>query len=147
MSSQERKYVFGSREWFECFVEVLNNDKEYNTAAKDWEDPITLLVTNLPPAVREFFKSEQTGAWLDLYHGKCRALELVKSAEEKQAPIIIAGSYENMKKVALGKLNPTVAVMTGQLKVKGNLAKLLANAAASSAFVNALKKVPTEFLA
>lgn len=128
-------------------MEVLNNDKEYNAAAKDWEDPITLLVTNLPPAVREFFKSEQTGAWLDLYHGKCRAFELVKSAEEKQAPIIITGSYENMKKVALGKLNPTVAVMTGQLKVKGNLAKLLANAAASSAFVNALKKVPTEFLA
>ncbi|MCS6783785.1 MAG: SCP2 sterol-binding domain-containing protein [Candidatus Caldarchaeum sp.] len=147
MSSPEKKFVFGSREWFEYFVKVLNEDPEYNAAAKDWEDPITLLLTNLPPAVKEFFGAEQTGAWLDLYHGRCRQFEIVKTADEKPAPIIISGSYENMKKVALGRVSPTVAVMTGQLKVKGNMAKLLSNAAAAAAFVNAIKKVPTEFLA
>jgi len=147
LSSQQKKYVFGSREWFEAFVEALNNDQEYNSAAKNWEDPIVLFMTNLPQAVKEFFKTEQIGAWLDLYHGKCRAFEIIEKPEQKEAPIIIMGTYENMKKVALGKLNPTIAVMTGRLRVKGNVAKLLSNAAASSAFVNVIKKVPTEYLA
>ncbi|MEN3047332.1 MAG: SCP2 sterol-binding domain-containing protein [Candidatus Caldarchaeales archaeon] len=147
MSSEQRRFVFGSREWFERFVEVLNGDPEYNSAAKDWEDPITLLMTNLPPAVREYFGAEQIGAWLDLHRGKCRQFEIVRTADEKPAPIVIVGSYENMKKVAQGKLSPTLAVMTGQLRVKGNVAKLLSNAAAAAAFVNAIKKVPTEFLA
>ena len=147
MSQQEKKYVFASREWFEAFVNALNNDPEYGSAAKNWEDPIILMMTNLPQAVKEFFGTDQIGAWLDLYHGKCRAYEIIQKPEEKQAPIIISGTYENMKKVALGKLNPTIAVMTGQLKVKGNVTKLLSNPAASSAFVNVIKKVPTEFLA
>ncbi len=147
MAQQERKYVFGSKEWFEAFVNLLNCDEEYNLAAKNWEDPIILMMTNLPPAVKEYFGAEQIGVWLDLYHGKCRAFEIIQKPDEKQAPIVISGTYENMKKVALGKLNPTIAVMTRQLKVSGNVAKLLANAAASSAFVNVIKKVPTEFLA
>ncbi|MEM0482199.1 MAG: SCP2 sterol-binding domain-containing protein [Nitrososphaerota archaeon] len=141
------RYIFGSKEWIEAFVNILNSDKEYESAAHSWEDPIILAITSLPSAVKEYFKAEQVAVWLDLYHGKCRSFEILSRAEEKEAPIVITGSYDVMKKVALGKLSPTVAVMTGQLKVKGNVAKLLSNAAASSAFVNAIKKVPTEFLA
>jgi putative sterol carrier protein len=147
MVGQIGKYVFGSRDWVEAFVAVLNADDEYARAAKDWEDPITLMVTDLPPSVREYFGSDRVVVWLDLYHGRCRGFEMLKDVEDKKAPIIIAGSYENMKKVAQGRLSPTIAVMTGQLRVKGNVGKLLSNASASSAFVNAIKKVPTEFLA
>ena len=141
------RYIFGSREWVQAFVDILNSDKEYESAARGWEDPIILAITSLPPPVKEHFKTEQVAVWLDLYHGKCRGFEILSKADEKEAPIVIMGSYDVMKKVALGRLSPTVAVMTGQLKVKGNVAKLLSNAAASSAFVNAIKKVPTEFLA
>jgi putative sterol carrier protein len=147
MASQEGRYVFGSREWFEAFVDVLNRDKEYARAARDWEDPITLMVTDLPQSVKDYFKSDRIIVWLDLYHGRCRGFEMLKDVEEKKAPIIIAGSYVNMKKVTQGRLSPTIAIMSGQLRVKGNVGKLLSNASASTAFVNAIKKVPTEFLA
>ncbi len=145
--SEQRKFVFGSREWFEEFVRVLNSDEEYAKAAKNWEDPLILVVTDLPKPVREHFGAERVVVWMDLYHGKCRSFEFLNAPEEKPAPIIISGTYENMKKVAQGRLSPTMAVMTGQLRVKGDVGKLLSNAAASSAFVNALKKVPTEFIA
>ncbi len=145
--SEQRKFVFGSREWFEEFVRVLNSDEEYAKAAKNWEDPLILVVTDLPKPVREHFGAERVVVWMDLYHGKCRSFEFLNAPEEKPAPIIISGTYENMKKVAQGRLSPTMAVMTGQLRVKGDIGKLLSNAAASSAFVNALKKVPTEFIA
>ncbi len=145
--SEQRKFVFGSREWFEEFVRVLNSDEEYAKAAKNWEDPLILVVTDLPKPVREHFGTERVVVWMDLYHGKCRSFEFLNAPEEKPAPIIISGTYENMKKVAQGRLSPTMAVMTGQLRVKGDVGKLLSNAAASSAFVNALKKVPTEFIA
>jgi putative sterol carrier protein len=147
MVGQTGKYIFGSKDWVEAFVAVLNTNDEYARAAKDWEDPIALMVTDLPPSVREYFGSDRVVVWLDLYHGRCRGFEMLKDVEDKKAPIIIAGSYENMKKVAQGRLSPTIAVMTGQLRVKGNVGKLLSNASASSAFVNAIKKVPTEFLA
>ena len=147
MVGQTGKYIFGSKDWVEAFVAVLNTDDEYARAAKDWEDPIALMVTDLPRSVREYFGSDRVVVWLDLYHGRCRGFEMLKDVEDKKAPIIIAGSYENMKKVAQGRLSPTIAVMTGQLRVKGNVGKLLSNASASSAFVNAIKKVPTELLA
>jgi putative sterol carrier protein len=147
MVGQTGKYIFGSKDWVEAFVAVLNTDDEYARAAKDLEDPIALMVTDLPRSVREYFGSDRVVVWLDLYHGRCRGFEMLKDVEDKKAPIIIAGSYENMKKVAQGRLSPTIAVMTGQLRVKGNVGKLLSNASASSAFVNAIKKVPTEFLA
>ncbi|MEM4573862.1 MAG: SCP2 sterol-binding domain-containing protein [Candidatus Caldarchaeum sp.] len=143
----KKKFVLGSRGWVEAFVNVLNSDPEYQSVAKDWEDPIVILMTGLPPKLREYFQSDAVGCWFDLYHGRCRSFELVKSIDEKPAPIVLYGMYENMKKIAMGKVNPTIAVVTGQVKVKGNMAKLLSNAGASSAFVNALKKVSTEFLA
>lgn len=145
--SERKGFVFGSREWFEEFVRVLNSDEEYAKAARNWEDPLILMVTDLPQPVREYFKADRIVVWMDLYHGKCREFAFLSSPEERPAPIVISGTYENMKKVAQGRISPTMAVMTGQLRVKGDVGKLLANAAASSAFVNALKKVPTEFIA
>ncbi len=141
------KFIFGSKEWFDAFVQVLNSDKEYNNAAKNWEDPITLVVTDLPQPVKEYFNRDRIVVRLDLYHGQCRSYEFLNDPSEKESPITLTGSYENMKMIALGELGPTTAIMTGRLKAKGNVFKLITNAAASAAFVNALKKVPTEFLA
>jgi putative sterol carrier protein len=143
----EKKYIFGSKEWFDAFVQVLNSDKEYNNAARNWEDPITLVVTELPETVKNYFNAEKIVVRLDLYHGQCRGYEFLKEPDEKPSPITLTGSYATMKKIALGQLGPTTAIMTGQLKAKGNVFKLISNAGASAAFVNALKKVPTEFLA
>lgn len=145
MSGQ--KYVFGSREWWAAFVESLNSDKDYSTAAKNWEDPITLVTKDFPPPVRDFMKRDQQAVWMDLYHGQCRAWEMLDDPSKKPAPITLTGTYEKMKKIALGELSPTVALMSGQLKVKGSMFKLVTNAGASAAFVNTIKKVPTEFLA
>ncbi len=142
-----KKFIFGSKEWFDAFMQILNSDKEYNNAAKNWEDPITLVVTDLPQPVKEYFNRDKITVRLDLYHGQCRSYEFLNDPNEKESPIILTGSYENMKKIALGELGPTTAIMTGRLKAKGNVFKLITNAAASAAFVNALKKVPTEFLA
>ncbi len=143
----EKKFIFGSKEWFDAFVQVLNNDPDYNNAAKNWEDPLTLVVTDLPEPVKKHFQAEKIVVRMDLYHGQCRAYEFLKDPEEKPASITLTGSYATMKKIALGNLGPTTAIMTGQLKARGNVFKLIANAGASAAFVNALKKVPTEFLA
>jgi putative sterol carrier protein len=140
------KYIFGSKEWLEHFAKLLNEDENYRKAAKDWEDPITLIVTNLPPRVKEYFKKEQIIVWFDLWHGECRAVEILNDPNERKSGITLTGSYSTIKKIALGNLSPTVAIMTGQLKAKGNVMKLITNAGASAAFVNVIKKVPTEFL-
>jgi putative sterol carrier protein len=143
----EGRYVFASREWLEAFIHTLNSDGDYNKAAKNWEDPITLVVTNLPPPVQEFFKSDRVVVWLDLWHGQCRSFEFLQTPDQRPAGITLTASYDVMKRIALGQLSPTTAMMTGQLKAKGSVFKLVTNAGATAAFVNAIKRVPTEFLA
>lgn len=143
----EEKYIFGSKEWVEAFVKTLNEDKEYNNAAKNWEDPLIIVVTDLPEPVKQALKTERVVVRFDLYHGQCRSYDILNDPDEKPAPLILTGTYQTIKKIALGQLSPTVAVMSGQLKVKGSMFKLITNAAASAAFVNAMKKVPTQFLA
>jgi len=138
--------IFGSKEWLDYFAKVLNEDENYKKAAKDWEDSIMLVVNNLPPKVKDYFKKEELIVWFDLWHGQCRKVEILNSQNERNAGITLIGSYSTIKKIALGNLSPTVAVMTGQLKAKGNVMKLITNAGASSAFVNSIKKVPTQFL-
>jgi putative sterol carrier protein len=73
-------------------------------------------------------------------------VEILNDPNERKSGITLTGSYSTIKKIALGSLSPTVAVMTGQLKAKGNVMKLITSAGASAAFVNVIKKVPTEFL-
>lgn len=139
-------YVFGSKEWLDYFAKILNEDESYNRAAKDWEDAITLIVTDLPPKVKDYFKREQVIIWFDLWHGKCRNVEILNDPSEKSSGITLTGSYATFKRIALGNLSPTIAIMTGQLKAKGNVMRLITNAGASAAFVNAIKKVPTQFI-
>jgi Putative sterol carrier protein len=139
-------YIFGSKEWLESFAKILNEDESYARAAKDWEDPITLIVTDLPPKVKEYFKNERVIVWFDLWHGKCRKVEILNDPSERISGITLTGSYTTFKKIAQGNLSPTIAIMTGQLKAKGNVMRLITNAGASAAFVNAIKRVPTQFL-
>jgi putative sterol carrier protein len=51
----------------------------------------------------------------------------------------------NWKKVMTKKLDPIQAMMTGQLKLKGNMAIIMKSVRAAKELVESCTRIPTEF--
>ncbi len=137
----DQKITFPSREWVSRYCSELSASEEYNKAGKGWKDPILFRVEE-----EAGLSLELSAFVLNLMDGKCLSAEFPVDAAKASAPFIIQATYDNWKKVIEGKINPTQAMLMGQLKVKGNMALLLRYSTAAIAMVKAAQRVPTQFL-
>jgi len=58
---------------------------------------------------------------------------------------VMSGAYSKWKKVVLAQLDPIQALMTGQLKLKGNMVMVMKNVKAAQEIVRACTRIETEF--
>ncbi|GGP21554.1 Fis family transcriptional regulator [Thermocladium modestius] len=137
----DQKITFPSREWVSRYCSELSASEEYNKAGKGWKDPILFKVEE-----EAGLSLELSAFVLNLMDGKCLSVEFPVDAAKASAPFTIQATYDNWKKVIEGKINPTQAMLMGQLKVKGNMALLLRYSTAAIAMVKAAQRVPTQFL-
>lgn len=126
-------YKFPSPEWVKAFEEQINSSDAYANAAKTWEGDITLIIEGGP------------AIYLDLWHGKCRAAEYLTDPNAKNPEFKITGDLEKWKKVLAGKLDPVQGMVTRQLKLDGNLVKIMKNVKAAQELVRCATRVPTTF--
>jgi putative sterol carrier protein len=131
---------FPSEEWFKLLAEELNKSKGYEEAAKDWEGDFIFVIT--PGGGFD----EELIAYMDLWHGKCREVRILKSREEREAAFVYEGAYPTWKKIIKGELSPTRATLLRKLKLKGSLMKLMRNRKAVDEFMKVVTGLPTEFL-
>jgi len=131
--------VFGSPEWLEAFHEVINTSKSYEAAAKTWEGDFYFIVEP------EGSMTKPVYYYVDLWHGKSRRVFVVEDESEMQPEFVISAPLRAWKKVIEKKLDPIQGLVTRQLKLKGNLAKILRAVKAAQELVNCTTKVPTEF--
>jgi putative sterol carrier protein len=125
-------YPFPSAEWTVEFEQAIKQSDSYAAAAKDWEGDVLLAI-------------EDGGAiYLDLWHGQCRAAEYVVDGQ-KSAEFKISAPLANWRKILDGKLDPVQGLMTRQLKLEGNLVKIMKNVKAAQELVKCATQVPTEF--
>ena len=125
-------YAFPSSEWTEHFVNEVNSSEAYASAAKNWEGDISLVI-------------DGGGAiYLDLWHGKCRSGEYLSDPSVKSPAFKILASYDNWVKVLKGKLDPVQGLMTRQMKLEGNLVKIMQNVKAAQELVKCATKVPAD---
>ncbi|HUV23974.1 MAG TPA: SCP2 sterol-binding domain-containing protein [Methanomassiliicoccales archaeon] len=134
----EEKFKFPSEEWLERYVEELNNSKEYAEAAKDWEGDFLYVITPDKGFDKEYVY------YLDLYHGKVRDHYKVESRTAKQAEFMYIGKYGNWMKMVEGKLDGMKAILTGKMKLKGNMTKAMKYTRAAAELTKAATRVPTE---
>lgn len=131
---------FPSDAWIKSMMEDLNASSAYYEAAKNWEGDFLFLVEpggslKLP-----------TGLYMDLYHGKCRDAYAVEDALSSINPAFrLTGPVANWKKVMTKKLDPIQAMMTGQLKLSGNMAIIMRNVRAAKELVESCTRIETEF--
>ena len=131
---------FPSDEWIKTMMEDLNNSSAYLDAAKNWEGDL-------------FFVIEPGGSltenvilYMDLFHGKCRSAFEVNGQREQMNPVfVISAPIANWKKVMTKKVDPMQALMTGQLKLRGNMAIVMRNVRAAKELVESCTRIDTSF--
>jgi putative sterol carrier protein len=138
---QEKLYEFASQEWLDAFVTAINASKKYEEAAKDWEGDFYFILEPGGPI------NERRMMYLDLWHGKCRKAELVldKDMDKYKPEFTIAGTLATWRKINEKKLDGTQALLTRQLKLTGNMAKVMRATGATRALSEATQTVKAVF--
>jgi len=131
--------AFASTEWLQAFHEAINASKAYEDAAKTWEGDFYFIVEP------ESSQTKPVYMYVDLWHGKSRRVFIAKSESEMQPEFVISAPTNVWKKVVEKRLDPIQGLITRQLKLKGNLAKIMRAVKAAQELVNCTTKVQTEF--
>ncbi len=126
-------YKFPSAEWTAAFESEINSSDAYANAAKQWEGDILLVIDDSP------------GIYLDLWHGTCRGARFVEDATSVSPEFKILAPMAKWQSVLAGKLDPVQGMVTRQLKLEGNLVKIMKNVKAAQELVRCATRVPTEY--
>jgi len=130
--------VFPSTEWLQALDVKLNSDARYAEIAKKWEGDLVIVIEP------EGNLKEQHIYYIDLWHGKCRGVAELKDVSEKNAVFVLTATYENIKRIMTGKLDPMQAMMTRKLSVKGNLAVMMRSVPTVLDFVRCAREITSE---
>ena len=133
--------MFGTLAWAQAFMEAVNGSAAYEEAAKTWEGDLYFIIE--PGGSIK----EPGYTYVDLWHGKCRKVDVVTAADkEKYKPeFVLAAAVATWRKVAEKKLDPIQAIVTRQLKLTGNMGKVMRAVKAAQELVNCVTKVQTEY--
>ncbi len=136
------KVVFPSEEWVQELKQQLNTSPAYADAAKNWEGDFYFVVD----PDKDGPLPEPVYLYMDLWHGQCRDAYVVKNKGEKNPAFVMSGAYGKWKRVVTAKLDPLQALMTGQLKLKGNMVMIMKNVKAAQEIVRSCTRIDADFI-
>ncbi len=163
--SQTQEYLFPSKEWADEWCKLLNGSKEYYEASKTapW-DSVVLVSTNVPEKVRatliEMYKKGEAKAdsvdfnstagaiKLNIKEGRCLGTEFHTDMSKVVGSLILEAPYDTWLKIIQGKLDVTVALLGGSIKIKkGSLTELARYTNAAVIMSNMSRKIKSKILA
>jgi putative sterol carrier protein len=130
---------FPSPEWLQTLFEKLNSDERYAQIARNWEGDMCVVIEPSGPLTEKQFY------YLDLWHGKCRKVEILKDLTSVQPKFILKATYDNISRIMKGELDPMQAMMTGKLKLQGNMAMVMKNVRAAKELVESCTRIDTAY--
>ena len=130
---------FPTDEWIKAMMLDLNESKSYKDSAKNWEGDFLFVIQ--PGGSLE----KEVRLYMDLWHGKCRNAYAVQEDSDLQTAFVLRAPVANWKKVMTKQLDPIQAMMTGQLKLQGNMAMIMKSVRAAKELVESCTRIPTEF--
>ncbi|MER3399833.1 MAG: hypothetical protein C4313_01640 [Thermoflexus sp.] len=134
-------FPFPSDAWIKALMEEVNRSPSYAEAAKNWEGDFYFVVEPEGPLARPVV------LYMDLWHGRCREAFEVTDESVKNPAYRMSAPYSVWKQVIQGKLDPIQALVTGRIKLKGNMVNIMRNVRAAKELVLCCTRVPTEFIA
>ncbi len=131
--------TFPSDAWIKALMVELNRSASYAEAAKNWEGDLVFAIEQVDG------RALPVWLYLDLWHGECREAAELTDEAAKSPGFRLSAPLPTWKRVLLRQLDPIQGMMTGQLKVKGNMAILLKNVRAAKELLACCTLVPTTF--
>jgi putative sterol carrier protein len=135
------KPLFPSQEWVQELKRELNTSPAYADAAKHWEGDFYFVIE----PDQDSLIQHPVYLYMDLWHGTCRDAHLEPDASTKHPAFVMSGHYSKWKRVVTGKLDPIQGLMTGQLKLKGNMVMIMKNVKAAQEMVRACTRIDAAF--
>jgi len=132
-------YKFPSDEWIKALMDEVNKSEAYRKSATKWEGDFYFICEPGPGV------PEPVVLYIDLWHGEARSAGAVADMGEKNPEFIIRAPLSTWRKVIEKKLDPIQGMVTGQLKLKGTMSKIMRFPKAAAELVNCATLVPTEF--
>jgi len=151
---------FATDEWAEQYAKALNENEEYRAAAgpkgfpsDGWEGDYIFVIE---PSGNLDHKIEM---WIGLYHGNCTGTKILKEGDKYQliksgekAPegvigveFIYSATYDNWEKILKKELDAVKAMLKGQAKLQGDMAKVLRATKAAKEMVNTSANIDTQY--
>ena len=134
-------FPFATPAWAAALQNAINASGAYREAARAWEGDFWFIVE---PAHGEMAR-ERVLIYVDLWHGACRQCEVALDEGQRAPEFRISGERKNWRRIVEREIDPIRALMTGRLKLKGNMAKVMRNVKAAQELVLCAAAVPTEF--
>ncbi len=131
---------FPSPEWLQAVCEKLTTDERYAKIAAKWEADFILIFEPTGNLTEKLYY------YLDLWHGKCRKVEVLQGLEGIKPVFTATATYDNMVKILTGKLDPMGAMMTRKLQIHGNMAILMRNVPTVLDFVRCAREATSDIL-
>jgi putative sterol carrier protein len=130
-----------SNEWAEQFKEEINRSSVYRQAAKGWKWTVGLVVEAEPD--RSF--PEARGIVMDLWDGEARDIRVGSADNARACDFVITAPYSRWKQVATKELDATRGMLTGKLKLKGDLPTIVRYTKASQEMTECTTRVPVRW--
>ena len=132
-------YPFPSAEWLHAFELILNRDPRYAEIAKNWEAD---LIFEIQPDAGGASGDPNISLYLDLWHGKCRGSRVLTSpGDSPKAKFTLRAPLANFLKILDGEIDPMQAMLTGKLRVQGDVVYMMRNVPVVLDFVRCAKSV------
>jgi putative sterol carrier protein len=131
--------LFGTDDWIKALKTEVNGSEKYRNAAKTWEGDFYFVIDagqGIPETVYMY---------MDLWHGECREAYKVDDPGEKSPAFVLSGPVTVWRKVLEKKADPIRTMMTRQLKLQGNMMKIMKVPRAATELVECCTRLDTEW--
>lgn len=132
--------IFPSPDWLAALEAKLNSDEKYAHVARNWEGDLYFAIEP------EGKLKEPLIYYLDLWHGKCRGVEVVADPRQHNPAFTLRAGFNNFAAILQGKLDPMQAMLTRKLNVSGSMAYMMRNVPTVLDFVRCAREVTSSTL-
>ncbi len=131
--------MFATDAWAKALMDMVNNSDAYKKAAAKWEGDF-YFVTPKGGGIEE-----DTYLYLDLWHGEARDAYVVDDPASKSPAFVLTAPLDVWKGVLGKQIDPIRGIMSGQLKLKGNMMTVMKTPKAATELVAAATRIDTDW--
>jgi putative sterol carrier protein len=127
----------------EKLLEALGLSLDSDLSDANFEEIAKKIAEN-PDKILQVSKGASLNMWMDFWHGEFRKIEVAAPGEHEDAKFKLIGPYAVFKQLVMGKADAITLVVSGKLKLQGDMAYMMRNMATVKKFTDLMASIPIE---